>query len=106
MPFFLPSHSFRVSLRVKVSWKPEDVPVKRETRYEQSRKERIKDPVLGRFRDTSLESNAIQTEEQKLTQKLNAARDRQLNYSQTFNIVNHKSNCDGLAGMFRVVVWR
>jgi len=84
--------------RVEVGWKPEDVPVKRETRYEQSRKERIKDPILGRFRDPSLESKTKAEEDKKLTQKLNAARDRQLNYSQTFNIVNHHSNCDGLAG--------
>jgi hypothetical protein len=82
-----------------VPWKPEDVPVKRETRYEQSRKERIQDPVLCRYRDPDSESQVKRVEEKKLTEKLNAARDRQLNYSQTFNIVSHKSNCEGLAGM-------
>ena len=62
------------------------------TRYQMSRDERDYDPVVGRFRDKDRERAYIHQERSTLKNAIKEAKDMSLNYSQTFNIVNHDSS--------------
>lgn len=93
-------------------FRPEDTKVHHVTRYEMSRKEREFDPVLQYWRDNKRvsqrsvvlpvhepdsltrhlslqEQNTRNMETTNLRQTLNRARDKQMRYTQTFDIITH-----------------
>jgi hypothetical protein len=79
--------------KLNVPWKPEQQKkVVQITRYEKSREERMYDPVANQFRDKGMEGQYKKEEKAMVGHSIQEAKDNQLNYSQTFNVVNHKPN--------------
>lgn len=80
--------------KTNAPWDPraEALKVKHVTRYEKSREERQYDPILQHYRDTSKETAARDLEATQRLVALNRARDKQLRYTQTYDIINHVPN--------------
>lgn len=70
---------------------------KRVTHYDKSRKERDYNPVLMEHRNPQIEATRQQRERETSLHRLNAARDKQLCYEQSFNVVNHEPQVPGRA---------
>lgn len=76
----------------KVPWKAEErEPVQVVTRYQMSRDERDFDPVAGKFRDRERERQYKREERATALLQLQEGKEKQMSYTQTFDIVNHKS---------------
>ena len=76
----------------KVPWKAEErEPVQVVTRYQMSRDERDFDPVAGKFRDRERERQFKREERATALLQLQEGKEKQMSYTQTFDIVNHKS---------------
>lgn len=71
------------------AWKPQDVRVKHVTRFEKSREERQFDPILQFYRDPARDEMSRTRTQQETMYRLNRARDKQLRYTQTFDIITH-----------------
>jgi len=77
----------------KVPWKTEQQKkVVQITKYQRSREERAYDPIQGNFRDQGLEKQYKKEEQEVAKTAIQKANDMALQYTQTFNIVNHKPN--------------
>jgi len=77
----------------RVPWKPaQQKKVIHVTKHAKSREDRQYDPIVAKFRDPSLESHYRSEEKNAVATQVQAAADHALQYTQTFNIVNHKPN--------------
>jgi len=77
----------------KVPWKPDQQKkVSHVTKYQRSREERAYDPIQGQFRDVKLEKQYAKEEREVARTAIQKANDHALQYTQTFNIVNHNPN--------------
>eukprot|EP00936_MAST-01D_sp_MAST-1D-sp1_P002747 g2747.t1 len=77
---------------VSLPWQPSDYePFNVVTRYQMSRDERDYDPVAGRFNDRDRERQYKREERATELLRSQIGKERQLSYTQTFDIINHKS---------------
>ena len=77
---------------VSLPWQPKDYePFNVVTRYQMSRDERDYDPVAGRFNDRDRERQYKREERATELLRSQIGKERQLGYTQTFDIINHKS---------------
>jgi hypothetical protein len=60
-----------------------------------SRRERVFDPILQNLRDQNAETTYKDQEKSQKIINMNLSRDKQLRFSQTFDILNHQSKLPG-----------
>ena len=84
--------------RVTPAWGEAPAPPKdkRVSYYDKSRLERDYNPILMEHRNPAVERARKDREHEGSLQRLNAARDKQLCYEQSFNIVNHEAQVPGV----------
>lgn len=84
--------------RTTPAWGDAPVPPKdkRQTHYDKSRLERDYNPILMEHRNPTVERARKMHDQEYSLRRLNAARDKQLCYEQSFNIVNHQPQVPGV----------
>ena len=76
--------------KVSLGWKPKELPPRKVvTKFQKTREERVFDPILQNFRDSTTESTRREKEKMFATATLNKARETRLATGQPYDIINH-----------------